>query len=32
MRTVLIDREGHHPEGVQRLPDLWGLATALGLD
>jgi HAD superfamily hydrolase (TIGR01549 family) len=32
MRTVLIDREGHHSDGVQRLPDLWGLAAALGLD
>jgi HAD superfamily hydrolase (TIGR01549 family) len=30
MRTVLIDREGHHPDDV-RLPDLWGLPAALGL-
>jgi HAD superfamily hydrolase (TIGR01549 family) len=31
MRTVLIDREGHHPDDVRRLPDLWGLPAALGL-
>ena len=31
MRAVLIDREGRHPEGVERLPDLWGLRDALGL-
>jgi HAD superfamily hydrolase (TIGR01549 family) len=31
MRTVLIDREGHHSDDVQRLPDLWGLPAALGL-
>jgi HAD superfamily hydrolase (TIGR01549 family) len=29
MRTVLIDREGLHQEG---LPDLWGVPAALGLD
>jgi HAD superfamily hydrolase (TIGR01549 family) len=29
MRTVLIDREGLHQEG---LPDLWGVSAALGLD
>ena len=31
MRTVLIDREGRQPDGVERLPDLWGLSAALGL-
>ena len=31
MRAILIDREGRHPEGVERLPDLWGLPAALGL-
>ena len=31
MRAVLIDREGRHPESVDRLPDLWGLRGALGL-
>jgi HAD superfamily hydrolase (TIGR01549 family) len=31
MRTVLVDREGRHPEAADRLPDLWGLAEALGL-
>ena len=31
MRTVLIDREGHHTGDVERLPDLWGLPAALGV-
>jgi len=31
MRTVLIDREGHHTGDVERLPDLWGLPAVLGL-
>jgi putative hydrolase of the HAD superfamily len=31
MRTVLVDREGRHPAVADRLPDLWGLAEALGL-
>jgi putative hydrolase of the HAD superfamily len=31
MRTVLIDREGRHAGAADRLPDLWGLAEALGL-
>lgn len=31
MRAILIDREGRHSEGVDRLPDLWGLPAALGL-
>jgi len=32
MGAVLIDREGRHPEIADRLPDLRGLAQALGLD
>jgi putative hydrolase of the HAD superfamily len=32
MRAILIDREGRHPEGVERMPDLWGLPAALGLE
>jgi HAD superfamily hydrolase (TIGR01662 family) len=32
MTAVLIDREGRHPEIADRLPDLRGLAPALGLD
>jgi putative hydrolase of the HAD superfamily len=32
MQAILVDREGRHPEGVQTLSDLWGLAEALGLD
>ena len=32
MAAVLIDREGRHPEIADRLPDLRGLAPALGLD
>ena len=32
MRTVLIDREGLHPDGVEGLPDLWGLSALLGLE
>jgi putative hydrolase of the HAD superfamily len=32
MRAFLIDREGRYPEGVERLPDLWGLPAALGLE
>ena len=31
LRTVLIDREGRQPAGVERLPDLWGLSAALGI-
>jgi putative hydrolase of the HAD superfamily len=31
MRAILIDREGRLAEGVERLPDLWGLSSALGL-
>ena len=31
MRTVLIDREGFHPDRVDCLPDLWGLPEALGV-
>jgi putative hydrolase of the HAD superfamily len=31
LRTVLIDREGRHPEDVGSLPDLRGLSAALGL-
>jgi putative hydrolase of the HAD superfamily len=32
MRTVLVDREGNQPDDVARLPNLWGLPAALGLD
>lgn len=32
MRAFLIDREGRYPEAVERLPDLWGLPAALGLE
>jgi putative hydrolase of the HAD superfamily len=32
MRAVLIDREGRHQEIEERLPDLTGLARALGLE
>jgi putative hydrolase of the HAD superfamily len=32
MRTVLIDRDGRQPGGVERLADLWGLPAVLGLD
>ncbi|MGE5272654.1 MAG: HAD family hydrolase [Verrucomicrobiota bacterium] len=31
MHTVLIDRDARQPDGVERLPDLWGLSAALGL-
>jgi putative hydrolase of the HAD superfamily len=31
MRTVLIDREGRHPEAVEALPDLRSLPAVLGL-
>ena len=31
MRAVLIDREGRHPDTAESLPDLRGLADALGL-
>ena len=32
MRAFLIDREDRYPEAPQRLPDLWQLPAALGLD
>jgi HAD superfamily hydrolase (TIGR01549 family) len=32
MRTVLVDREGNQPDDAARLPNLWGLPAALGLD
>jgi HAD superfamily hydrolase (TIGR01549 family) len=32
MRAFLIDRENRYPEAVERLPDLWALPAALGLD
>jgi HAD superfamily hydrolase (TIGR01549 family) len=32
MSAVLIDREGRHSDGVECLPDLWGLPAALGLN
>ena len=32
IRAFLIDREGRHPEAVERLPDLWALPSALGLE
>jgi putative hydrolase of the HAD superfamily len=32
MPSVLIDREHRHADRVECLPDLWGLAAALGLD
>ena len=31
MRTILIDRDGRQPDGVECLPDLWGLSAALGI-
>jgi putative hydrolase of the HAD superfamily len=31
MRGILIDREDRYPDAADRLPDLWGLADALGL-
>jgi putative hydrolase of the HAD superfamily len=31
MRAFLIDREGRHPQGVEKLPDLWALPAALGV-
>ena len=31
MRTVLIDRERRYPDRAEALPDLRGLAGALGL-
>ncbi len=31
MAAFLIDREGRHPEAPRRLPDLWALLDALGL-
>jgi putative hydrolase of the HAD superfamily len=32
IRAFLIDREGRHPEAAERLPDLWALPSALGLE
>jgi putative hydrolase of the HAD superfamily len=32
MRAFLIDREGRYPGAPSRLPDLWQLPSALGLD
>lgn len=32
MRALLIDREGRYPEAPSRLPDLWALPAALGLE
>jgi putative hydrolase of the HAD superfamily len=32
MRAFLIDREGHRPDAAERLPDLWALLSALGLE
>jgi HAD superfamily hydrolase (TIGR01549 family) len=32
MRAFLIDRENRYPEAVERLPDLWALPAALGLE
>jgi putative hydrolase of the HAD superfamily len=32
IRAFLIDREGRHPEAAERLPDLWALPPALGLE
>jgi putative hydrolase of the HAD superfamily len=32
IRAFLIDREGRYPEAPNRLPDLWHLPAALGLE
>jgi HAD superfamily hydrolase (TIGR01662 family) len=32
MRAVLVDRENRYPEVEERLPDLYGVPAALGLD
>jgi putative hydrolase of the HAD superfamily len=32
MSAVLVDRAGRYPEIERRLPDLGGLAAALGLE
>jgi putative hydrolase of the HAD superfamily len=32
MRAILLDREGLHPDGPARIPDLFALPAALGLD
>ena len=32
MQAVLLDREDRHPELLDRLPDLRGLAQVLGLE
>jgi hypothetical protein len=32
MRAFLIDREDRYPDASNRLPDLWHLPAALGLE
>jgi putative hydrolase of the HAD superfamily len=32
MRAILLDREGRYPDAPDRIPDLWALPAALGLD